>query len=598
MEPPTPLEAGPDDSWRSAWALSRPLFTEFAFQAVYALRQGNLLTSRGVAPDARTAVATARQRMFGAKLVLSLVMLGLILAIAYVLRGGPSQIPDAISSFDFSIFILAGALVFVVAILWLTGIQVAPLLASSKSFVALETLPIPRRLLQRVAVVTVLRVLDLPALVALIALPLATAWATQSPLVGVLMVPATACAVIFAATLSLLSASFFQRHVAGLPGASLRTTTLRWAAVSIVVVPVLMIVAFLGFLVPELILTNSCLLTPPLNGGCPAAIPPVMDRLLAIFPFAWTYLAGWSADAGWSLPNGPYLQVAWIFATLYLTLAEGLVIWFRGAPLRLALATPRAEARRLPSDYRLHTSGTLMALLRKDLRIASRSPEYAILMLFPIVNAGVIALSTDFGNPTLWTVHILAFSAVVTAAGLTVLLGPAVFASEVMGYSLTQTFPLPRRMLLAAKATLMTSLYLIATILVLVVMLGRLVNWDLLVLFAGGEALAVLAATLVEVGILYWRAGKTGAAPVSQFMGALGWSMVIIPGALVAAVPPLIYELQDRGSQLRAIPLNAVFGLVLSAVLLLEVIGASVLSSSPILILPPRKDRLAQTPSE
>lgn len=574
-----PVEKDQDESWRAAWALSDTLFTEFSFQAVYALRQGNLLTSRGVAPDARAAVATARQRMLQAKLVLSTVMLGLILAIAYVLRKGPVQIPDNISSLDFSMFILAGSLVFVLAILWLTGIQVAPLLASSKSFVLLQTFPMPRRLLQRMAVTVVVRILDLPAMVALLALPIATGWATGSVLVALLMLPATACAVVFAAALSLLSASFFQRHVAALPGASLRTTAIRWAAVSIVVLPVLLIIAFLGLLVPALVVVNPGLVPGPVAYGLGffswtrSFLP-----LLVIFPFDWTYLAAWAADTGWGLPAGPTFFIAWIEATLDILLAGTLVLWFQGAPLRMAVAAPSAEARRAPPHYELRGSGLLGALIRKDLRIASRTPELAILMLFPVVNAGVIAFSTNFGNPTWWTVHNLAFSAIVAAAGLTVLLGPAVFASEVMGFSLTQTFPLPRQALIAAKATLMSCLYGIAIVVVMVMMYGRMVNWPLLVLFGAGEMPAILAATLLEVGILYRRTETTGVAPVSQFMGVVGWVAVILPGVLVSAIPPLLYALADGGTPLTAMPVRAVFELVVSAVLTLEIVGMGVLT--------------------
>jgi len=134
-----------------------------------------------------------------------------------------------------------------------------------------------------------------------------------------------------------------------------------------------------------------------------------------------------------------------------------------------------------------------------------------------------------------------------TAALLATFFGPAFFAIEVFAYSYGRTLPLPDRSLLAGKVLLVVLMFLIAGGIVLGLTLTRVFDPLLFTLFILAELPAVIAASLLELGILFWRARARGLPIPNLYAGAWVSILVSLPGLLVAGLPLLTFEIVSVG---------------------------------------------------
>ncbi|MCL4324180.1 MAG: hypothetical protein M1144_01780, partial [Candidatus Thermoplasmatota archaeon] len=67
-------------------------------------------------------------------------------------------------------------------------------------------------------------------------------------------------------------------------------------------------------------------------------------------------------------------------------------------------------------------------------------------------------------------------------------------------------------------------------------------NFPSFVLFALLELPAVVAAALLEIGVLLERAKRTGVPMASLYSGAWWTTLVVLPGLLVSAAPLAVYN--------------------------------------------------------
>jgi predicted permease len=183
-----------------------------------------------------------------------------------------------------------------------------------------------------------------------------------------------------------------------------------------------------------------------------------------------------------------------------------------------------------------------LAIIQKDLRIASRTPAYAFLLLLPLLDAFVLGLFTYLGSPDPATAGRFASAAVSVAVLLSAFFGPVFFATEVMGFSLTRTLPLTQRTLILGKSFLIVIVYTIAFLLVAVLVASRISDFPLFLLFAVAELPAVVATALLEIGMLIWRAEKTGVPLTNLYSGAWWVTMVSVPGLAVAGTPLVLFH--------------------------------------------------------
>jgi hypothetical protein len=520
--------------WREAWRLSDVAFTELSLQAIYAFRQGNLPP----AGSPRLLAKKARLRVFQSKFIVAMVLGLLALGAAVLAAAAPRVVtapffgvPVPVPLFQSGV--LTGLLCLEVAFLWWTGLQVIPTFLASGVLPVLEPLPIDERTLGRVAGLLYLRLFDIPALTALVATPLFVGWALGAG-AGLAIVPGVAAAVAFALALALLTGRFFVRRVQGSRGGGGRTIV-RWGYLVLWVLPAF---AMFGFVVaaPGFL----AFISRTAGGG-----PSLTGNLLAsAFPFTFAVLPAVLANGAGVLGLDTAGEVVLAAAiAIYLALAVGSVAWLMGAVRRVGLAPPLVSVAPTVGSFDLVPHGPARAVLTKDLRIASRMPGYAFLVLFPILDATAIGLFTFISGPGSSAGFGLALAAVSTAALLATFFGPAFFAIEVIAYSYGRTLPLSERSILYGKVALVAAIYLVAGGVVLGITLLRVFQPAVFLAFILAELPAVLAAAFLELGILFRRARSKGLPIVNLYSGAWYAVFVSIPGLIVAGLPLIVFRI-------------------------------------------------------
>jgi predicted permease len=519
-------------AWRTAFRLSGVAFTELSFQAIYAFRQGNLLPPL---PGPKL-VAQARTRVLQSKALVAGLLGFLTLGAAFILHNAAfvatHLLPYPIPLPLFDAGVLTALLSLDVAFLWWTGLQVLPTFLSSGVLPVLEPLPIDDATLRQASTILYLRLFDLPVLTLLIMTPVLVGFAL-GPLVGLAILPGVAAAVVFALALALVTGRFFVRRVQGSRGGGGRAL-LRWTYLVLWVVPAF---GLFGFVT----------LAPAFFGAlahlAAAGPSPEFNLLLLAYPFPLAVAPVLLTQGTAAVPlGGSGLVLVLGACALYLGLATAAALWMAGAIREIGRAPPTVPVAGSASSLRLRPTGPIYAVLVKDLRMASRTPGYAFLILLPILDAVALGLLTFVTGPRPGTGASLALGAVTTAALLATFFGPAFFAIEVVAYSYGRTLPLPDRTLVLGKVALIAMIYLVAAGLVLAITDLRISDPWVFLGFILAELPAVMAASFLELGILLRRARRRGLPLVNLYTGAWVAVLVSIPGLFVASAPLVTFE--------------------------------------------------------
>jgi predicted permease len=519
-------------TWREAVRLSDVAFAELSLQAIYAFRQGNLPPPG----PARAFIARTRRRVIQSKAIVSFVLGLLALGGALALRSDLYRsgfFSTLITPAVFQAGVLTGLLSLEVAFLWWTGMQVLPAFLASGVLPVLEPLPIDDRTLDRAAGLVYLRLFDLPALTVLIGTPLAVGLAL-GPWAGVALVPGVLAVVAFALALSLLTGRFFVRRIQGSRGGGGRAV-FRWAVLVLWLVPAFAMFAFVIAAPAFFSLMGHLSQEGPTAAG---------HLLLATFPFALACLPAVAASGTTGLGLDFSGSVLLAGASIgYVALALWAFFWTMSSVRCVGLVPAGVAPADSVAQLDLRPTGSVRAVLTKDLRIASRTPGYAFLILLPILDALAIGLLTYVRAPGSSAAFGIALAAVVTAALLATFFGPAFFAIEVFAYSYSRTLPLPDRSLLAGKVALVALMYLVAGGTVLGITLARVFDPVLFLAFILAELPAVVAAALLELGLLFRRARARGLPITNLYAGAWYAFFVSVPGVFVAALPFVAFGL-------------------------------------------------------
>jgi predicted permease len=537
---------------REPWRISRAVYRELRFQAIYALRQGNLLPK---GPAAELTVRAERQ-VFQSKIAVALFFALLQLGtLALLTPRGQFLLGAGVPRPVYVVTLLGGLWLVQLSLLWTEGLQILPTFLSSRAVPLLETMPLSRGTREGAATLAVLRLFDLPAVVAVVGPALVIGYTLHSPLAALAALPGGVATVLLGLIVSLASGGFFVQRLAAAPGGR-RSAALRWVYLLAGTVPALALYAFFAFAPP---LMSSLA---GLSGGQTSPV----EALLYLFPFAFAALP--AAASGLALPppsSGPLLLVVLLaYAILFLVGTA----WLFAAPRRISLLIADTSARASrPERLRLSSPG--LAVFHKDLRVASRTSGFGFLLLLPLLDAAAVGLATFSLKPDPSTVANLGSAAVSTAELLAIFFAPAFFATEVIGLSYTRALPLTGRSLLTGKLLLVVLVYGLASAIVLGLTLLRVFAPEFLLLYALAGLPGLLAAASTEIGLLLRKSARTGMVSGQMFSG--GWWMltVAVPGILVAGIPLVGYSAVARTSGgLAGLAALALLGAVELAILL------------------------------
>ncbi len=536
-------------AWSEAYRLQGAVFPELAYEAIYAVRQGNLPPS---IPPEELAPRSRRRATQSKALVAALLALLALGASALMRPDVRGLLAPGLPPVLYETALLGALLALELTLLWWTSLQILPTFLTSPIFPALESLPIDAEVLDRTTFLLFLRLFDLPAATALIVTPVAVGAALRSPLAGLAVLPGVASVIVLAFALSLATGRFVVRNVHGSPGGR-SAAVRRWAYL-------------LLWAIPAFALYATISAGPGVLGGISAlaARGPAwaLVALLASYPFAFAAGPALLASGPSSVFASGVVALAAVLVAIgaYALATFGAVRWLRSNLHAIASVRSATQLLDRPPGA-LGTHRPSLSVVVKDLRVASRTPAYAFLILLPVLDAMAIGLWTAASAPLPADTFRIAAAAVATAALVATFFGPAFFAIELVGYSYTRVLPLRETSLLAAKVGLVAGLYLIASGTVLAITLVHLFAPIDFALFVAAELPAVVAAALAELALLS-RVARRRNLPIPNLYAGSWWTAgVAIPGVVVAGAPLVLYAFATGLGPLDSVARMAVLAL-------------------------------------
>jgi hypothetical protein len=251
-----------------------------------------------------------------------------------------------------------------------------------------------------------------------------------------------------------------------------------------------------------------------------------------LYPFSLGFLVSYASFP--QAVDSTSLALSMAASLSYLAIAVYCVRWVGGTIRNLGTGSLASASREPVKDTLVKPQAPWLGIIRKDLRVASRSPSYASIFLLPAIQTVILAISfstfDDLGlSEMLGLLTGISF--------MTVLLPPTLFAIEGLASAYTRSLPLKSRTLVFAKAALATLTYIISFIVMFVVTFYQGRNSFSVLVFGGIHIFTVAAANLLETLLLVEKFWKEGS-PIGNIYTRLStYILILMPGAFVVFMP-------------------------------------------------------------
>ncbi len=501
------------------WRLSSKIYREVSFQSIFSLRVGSPLPQRG-RRDIGQLIRSARINTLVSKL-LTTVFIGVFGFIVFIPMTANAPVPSA----SRELTLVGSVSAFLAVVLFLIvfmGLQVSTAFVSSKVVEILSPLPLSKRDISNIVFLCFTRIFDIPLIAAIVVFIVAYLFVGGSILGCLISLVAVGSAEIFALTLTIGSARFFYTKVARGGGGSGWQSFLRFAFMLVWVVPTF--AAYMAVNFAGQIVQSFASLTQSLSS--------LLQILSLVFPFSWGFLVSYASFLGGFDPSILILSVASSIG--YIALTYYCMKWVTGTVRKVGAEGIVTGLRELVKDTFIRPQVPWLGIIRKDLRVASRSPSYASLFLLPAMQTVILAISfssiSDVGLSA-------ALGILIGVSMITLLLPPTLLSIEGLASSYTRSLPMNRRTLVSAKTFLSTVTYLISLIVLYAVAfyLGR--DFSYILAFGAIHLFAIAAAVMLELTILIDRFWKEGFAVGNIYSRLSIYVLIFIPGFAVVLVP-------------------------------------------------------------
>ncbi|MFX1564824.1 MAG: hypothetical protein ACFFCH_02415 [Promethearchaeota archaeon] len=447
-------------SWRQAWKIAGTIAFEVQFQSSMSMSSGAM--TQTVERTIEKARSNARINKVMVSLFIAFIagVFGIIIwGTLSGLYGIPAEYQWISVAFTVSMFCLVG---FAFLVFW--GIMVSTSFISTNAASIGHYLPVSRADTGKLALLAYVRLFDAQMISIIIGFPLAYGVVIYivSGLVISAIIATLACLVVYlitvgiAITIMLLLALYFYTRIQTSGGSRLGSMVrflfiLLWA------------VAIIGFSLSFQLLNYII----PLLEGFAILFAPFWH----IFYFAYPFSMGTFVVLITGIPGTPAYWLDFIAVIVYGALAFIGVRWSRNFLQRIGTGGITTSSTSIIRPVHMNVSRVGIALLRKDLRIAFRTPGQAMMFFLPALMMLPIFLQFILDLGVVHVSDIIVFIAIPT---ITLGFFSIFFLSvEARGMAYTMTLPLPTERILRSKAQLITLISIAIPVFVLIASLFK-----------------------------------------------------------------------------------------------------------------------------
>jgi len=506
------------------WRISSTVYREICFQSIFSLRLGATFPRMGEAKIEKL-VSQAKTSMLISKILVAIFVLILgVLPLSYrSLPIGNLKLPEELAVVScISVYLSA-----VLFLLIMVGLQVTTSLVSTKAFEILGALPISRRGISVIALLSFIRIFDVPLVTAVITFPVVYFLFIGSALGSLVSLFAIVITEAFALTFTVGLAKFFYSKIAGGGGGSRYKAVLRFVYMLIWILPSFGIYIVMNFAVQIFQFLASTL----------TQISLLYTNLLAfVYPFSLGFLISLT-----TFPQKVNLSLATfslISSFAYFALAFFGLRYVGSTVREICAGRLITSVKELVKDTFIRPKTPWLGIISKDLRVASRSPAYASILLLPIIQTAIIALIFLNRDIELGVTSI--FGMLSGMSFLILMVTPILFSAETLASAYMRSLPLKRRTVIAAKVLLTVLIYLITimTMSILAFYLGS--NATLIVIYGFSHAFSVAAASITELLLLIRKFWKEEFTMGSVYTRLSTFIVTLIPGIAIVMMPIIV----------------------------------------------------------
>jgi len=505
------------------WKVSGTVYREICFQSVFSLRLGATLPRMDSEKIGKMARQTEMNMLVSKILVtvfvavLGVLPLGYWSYFVYGLKLAEELVVvGCVSVFLSSLFFL----------LVMLGLQVTTSLVSTRAFEVLGTLPISRRAISKIALLSFLRIFDIPLIAALIVFPATFSIIVGSFLGGLASLFAVGLTEIFALALTIGLAKLFYSKIVSGGGSSNYKMIMRFIYMLIWILPSFGIYLVMNF-ATQILQAFAFSLT---------QISTIHAYVLALlYPFSLSFTVSFATFP--QKINVIFAAVLTVSTALYAVLAY-LGLNYTGSTIRrICSGGIITSSKIVVKDLSIRPKSAWLGIIMKDLRVASRSPSYASILMLPALQTIIIIVSfLGIANINLATV--LGFLAGVSL--LSLIVTPTLFSAETLASAYMKSLPLKKKTVVAAKTFLSACTYLGCVVALAIVTLYLRKDFLSVLAFGLVQMFSVAAGCMMELFLLIRKFWWKELTPSNIYTSISTFITVLLPGVILCLTPIML----------------------------------------------------------
>lgn len=507
------------------WRLSKKLYGEIVFQSFFSFRVGGILPQAGDTEKNIVQLVRSAEWNF---------MLSKVIFAIFISALGVFTFFSGILLEMKELAAICGVSSMLSIVMFMTvfmGLQVVTSFVSSRVAEFLIPLPVSSRDVSKILLMCFIRIFDVPLIAAILIIPMAYGISYRSIPGALIVLLSIVITEIFALSIAVfLAYSFYSKVIKGGGRSSLRTL-LRLFYMLVWIIPMFLMFTIMSFAMQIVNLMKN--LTQSLS-----------YLLTLLYPFSFGFLASLATFFKIDDPKIAVLSVG--SSILYLVLAVYSFKWLFKKVAEIGFGSVSAVSRVEVKEISINPGPPWLGVLKKDLRIASRSPSYFSILIMPIIQIIIFSFSfrSFYSNISSVSMEFLPYMLLplfMIYLPMVLLLPLMLLNTESIAYSYIGSLPLRKRTMILAKTILSSIVYFASLLIFLVINVPRVPSlMYLFALFGGIFSFSAIASIIFEIILLLRTFGQTipsGNLYLRLYYYILPWVLSYI----IAIIPILIY---------------------------------------------------------